>query len=187
MKSKTIIPVLLVLGIIPANSGAAKKGSSDFYAALGHENNQMLNPESGIQANAVQFSGWDLECLFAAAELPLTLEPWMTVGTKWEIQDSEEKPLELEPWMLEDKNWKPVETGTTGVNQERSENGWPEGSAARMNFTCLPQEFEGHVGSECWKTDDHVWCNEYSVIVFTNDDIGVEGALRGCKGLKKLR
>lgn len=187
MKTRTIITALLVLCISSVNCGAAKTVVAHRSAAFSYENNPASGTVSGIQVNAKPFAEWDLECLSSASELPLTLEPWMTEGTTWKIQVSEENPLDPEPWMPEEENWISREPDMTLEKQEKADNGFPVNNTASLYVICLPQEFEGHIGSECWKTDDHVWCNEYSVMVFTDDGIDRRVSFRGCKGPAKAR
>ena len=60
------------------------------------------------------------------------------------------------------------ETAISQVNDGQTEL-WKILSACRDRICKIPVGMEGFMSMESWQVDDHVWCNEFSMIVFTGE------------------
>jgi hypothetical protein len=82
------------------------------------------------------------------------------------LQQEQDSPLKMEPWMTEEDTWYSCQkhTGYIGTKNKGSEMYNRREIWECMNY--VPIEMEGLIVSDSWMTDDHVWCNEYSVTVF---------------------
>jgi hypothetical protein len=60
------------------------------------------------------------------------------------------------------------ETAVSPINDGQSEL-WKILSACRDRICKIPVGMEGFMSLESWQVDDHVWCNEFSMIVFTGE------------------
>jgi hypothetical protein len=158
------LPVILFLAAIA--HPAAANGTLPEKSVSGHEN-QMQLTSGFLNQHCVIFSN---RYLVQETDNVLLLESWITDPGFWEytvhFPQEMDSPLRMESWMTDDNNWHPCQ-GSGGFNKTYKKDSDAKSDQNIWDcMNCLPIEMEGLIVPDSWMTDDHVWCNEYSVAIF---------------------
>jgi hypothetical protein len=166
MKTKIFRLLQVILFLAAFTNQAAGNRYLPATLASSHEYQHQLTSALYLFCLNFNISGMVLD---ADNELPL--ETWMTDLGFWEntiyLQKEQERPLRMELWMTDEGKWHPCQKNAEfdGTKIKGSEAHNTRDIWECMNY--VPIEMEGLIISDSWMTDDHVWCNEYSVTVFT--------------------
>ncbi len=166
MKTKFLRLVPVILFLAAFTNQAAGNRSLPAISASDHENQYQLT--FGNQ-NMLSLN-FNTSCMVQDTDNELSLESWMTDQNLWEntiyLQPEHDFPLRMESWMTDEGRWFPCQKngefdGTKIIGSEANirKDIWE-----CMNY--VPIEMEGLINSDLWMTDDHIWCNEYSVTIF---------------------
>jgi hypothetical protein len=166
MKTKFLKLVPVILFLAAFTNQAAGNRYLPATSASGHEYQYQLT-SGNLNMLCLNFN---TNCMVQDTDNELSLESWMTDQDFWEntiyLQQEQDFPLRMESWMTEEDLWHSCQkrTAFNGTKIKGSEAYNRRDIWECMNY--VPIEMEGLIISDSWMTDDHVWCNEYSVTVF---------------------
>jgi hypothetical protein len=156
MKTKLFSMIIGVLIAVCVSGTTTDRRAMQASALPGYvdEPEQTLTLDNWM-FNDAYWTCMENNCLQRDYDVELPLESWMTEIASWENAVSgvaeKEESLELETWMSNGKCWE-RNLGKCTLNRDC--------------LLTLPADLEGHVPLDSWRTDEHVWSNEYSQVVF---------------------
>lgn len=166
MKAKFISMTLVILLVAVSFTYATDSRIKNSYFALGYKNTleQELYFENRISDDCCRT--FFNNCSFSDYFHSLSLESRMNCTNLWE----DEEPFKMESRMKNDqfRNISQGEISYTSKKNTTIESGMTDKDFWKY-AECFPIEFEGLVNLDSWMIDDHIWCNEFTVTVFTSE------------------